>query len=76
MNTNFIFVKSEIEERTKNIESIKSVNVFPLNNLVIKGIIELTINENEYIADKLIYGDALNFIENLFFNYIIETKWI
>jgi hypothetical protein len=73
---NIDIITKEVRKKTKQVKSIKSIKVIPLNGLIIKGIIKFDINQMEYIADKLIYGDIIDFIHKLFFNYKIEVVWI
>jgi hypothetical protein len=73
---NIEFVSLFLKKQIEHVESIKSFKIIPLNHTIIKGIIQLNINENEYIADKLIHGDLIGFLKKLFFNYIIEVIWI
>jgi hypothetical protein len=70
----------ELNYKFKDFTSIKIIDCEQFlttnKNLKTRGIIILSVNENEYIADTLIHGDILKDFKREFSNYQITIKWI
>lgn len=77
-----------IKQRFKDITSVKYVEADNFNRMPkkvgektrisfsTKGIIKLKVNELEYVADVLIYGDTIKHLIRDYSNYQITVEWI